>query len=157
MRVLIVSIALFLFGFVESIPKEPKVSDLDQLVNEWHQAASQANWTAYAEKMDPSFVFLGTAPGERWTRAEFESFAKPYFDRVTAWDFQPKTRHWQFSDDGKTAWFDETLDTWMRECRATGILVKRGKTWKIAHYNLHVLIENEKIRSFIQLRDEKVE
>jgi hypothetical protein len=44
------------------------------------------------------------------------------------------------------------LDTWMDGCRATGILVKVKKSWKIIHYDLHVLIENEKMVDFLELR-----
>jgi hypothetical protein len=32
------------------------------------------------------------------------------------------------------------------------VLVKDGKNWKLAYYNLTVLIENEKIQEFIKLR-----
>jgi hypothetical protein len=102
--------------------------------------------------MDESFVFLGTAPEERWDKSTFISFCKPYFDNGKAWDFKATKRHWNFSKDKKTAWFDETLDTWMRDCRATGILLKTKNGWKITHYNLHVLIENEKMDAFLELR-----
>ena len=45
----------------------------------------------------------------------------------------------------------------MRGCRGSGILEKSKGDWKISYYNLTVLIENEKIKSFIELRDEKDE
>jgi hypothetical protein len=51
------------------------------------------------------------------------------------------------------AWFDEDLDTWMKGCRGAGILRYDGKEWKIVYYNLTVLIENEKIKEFIKLRE----
>jgi hypothetical protein len=31
----------------------------------------------------------------------------------------------------QTAWFDELLDTQMKICRGSGILVKENKQWKI--------------------------
>jgi hypothetical protein len=43
----------------------------------------------------------------------------------------------------------------MRGCRGSGILQNVDGTWKIVYYNLTVLIENEKINSFIELRDKK--
>lgn len=127
-------------------------TDLDTLVDEWHLAAAKADLKSYTDFMDESFVFLGTAPEERWDKSTFISFCKPYFDKGKAWDFKATKRHWNFSKDKKTAWFDETLDTWMRDCRATGILLKTKNGWKITHYNLHVLIENEKIDAFLELR-----
>ena len=85
---------------------------------------------------------------------EFYKFCKPYFDKKTTWSFTPLWRNVYFSEDGKTAWFEEQLTTWMEECRGSGVLVKKDKEWKLVHYNLTVLIENEKVKSFIELRKE---
>lgn len=126
-------------------------------MDQWHKAASEANFEGYFGVMDESFVFLGTAPGERWTKGEFASFSKPYFDQGKAWDFKASNRNWNFSKNRKIAWFDEELDTWMRGCRGTGILVKKRGKWKLVNYNLTVLIENEKIQEFIDLRDQPIE
>ena len=134
------------------VKPEPKQT-LDSLIDDWHVAAAQVNFNGYFDVTADSFVFLGTAPGERWSKEEFASFCKPYFDRGQAWDFKPSNRTWQFSKNGKTAWFDEDLDTWMRGCRGSGIVQKVKGEWKIVYYNLTVLIENEKIESFIELRD----
>lgn len=148
----------FLFlGFVLISAKPKPHSDVDLLVDEWHLAASNADFESYFGWMKENFVFLGTAPGERWTKEEFASFSKPYFDKGSAWDFKASNRHWEFSKNGKIAWFDEDLDTWMRGCRGSGILIKKRGKWKIAYYNLTVLIENEKMDSFIKLRDQPIE
>lgn len=132
-------------------------SELDVLIDNWHLAATKADFDAYFGAMDDSFIFLGTAPGERWTKKEFADFSKPYFDKGKAWDFKAHKRNWNFSKNGKTAWFDEDLDSWMRGCRGSGILVKKKGEWKLVYYNLTVLIENEKMKEFIQLRDEPVD
>lgn len=134
-----------------------EAQELDQLIDDWHTAASEANFSAYFGAMDSSFVFLGTAPGERWDKAEFAAFSKPYFDKGKAWSFTASNRNWQFNDDRSMAWFDEDLDTWMRDCRGSGILLNKAGEWKLVYYNLTVLIENEKIREFIELRDQPIE
>ena len=123
------------------------------LVDAWHLAASNALFDSYFKVVTDDFVFLGTAPGERWTKDQFAAFSKPYFDKGKAWDFKASNRKWNYSSNGKIAWFDEDLDTWMRGCRGSGVLVKKIGKWKIAYYNLTVLIENEKMKSFIELRD----
>lgn len=128
---------------------------LNQLVNDWHRAAAEANFVDYFGLMDASFVFLGTAPGERWEKEAFAAFSKPYFDKGKAWSFSPSNRHWCYSKN--TAWFDEDLDTWMRGCRGSGILLRKKGKWKLVYYNLTVLIENEKINAFIDLRDQEIE
>lgn len=140
-------------GFLISATRSNPVDDLDKLIDQWHVAASEANFENYFGVMDDSFVFLGTAPGERWKKGEFAAFSKPYFDKGKAWDFKPSNRIWSFSKNGKTAWFDEDLDTWMRGCRGSGILIRKKGEWKLVYYNLTVLIENEKIQEFIELRD----
>jgi hypothetical protein len=58
----------------------------------------------------------------------------------------------RFSKDSTVAWFDEDLETWMRGCRGSGILIYKENQWKISYYNLTVLIENEKIKSFIVIQ-----
>ena len=128
---------------------------LDKFVDGWHLSASKANLEEYFGATNETFVFLGTAPGERWSKKEFYAFSKPYFDRGKAWDFTPSNRKWNFNADSTVAWFDEDLATWMRGCRGSGVLVKENQVWKIAFYNLSVLIENEKMNAFIELRDKK--
>ena len=141
-------IIIILIGFVPLFVN----AQLDQLVDDWHKAAAEANFEAYFGVMSDDFIFLGTAPGERWGKEEFASFSKPYFDREQAWDFKSSNRFWVFSDNKKIAWFDEDLETWMEGCRGSGILVKKKGEWKLVYYNLTVLIENEKIQEFIELR-----
>lgn len=131
----------------------PKPVPPNELINRWHIDAAKANFESYFAATTVDFVFLGTAPGERWAREEFQAFCKPYFDKGKAWDFKPSHRIWNFSNDGKTAWFDEDLDTWMLGCRGSGVCVKQKGKWKIAYYNLTVLIENEKVQEFIELRE----
>jgi hypothetical protein len=129
-------------------------SQLDTLIDYWHLQASKANFDAYFNVTTDNFVFLGTAPGERWNKNQFIEFSKPYFEKGKAWDFKPLNRNWIFSKDKKTAWFDEDLNTWMNTCRGSGVCIKKNGKWQLAYYNLTVLIENEKIQEFIKLREE---
>ena len=145
------TILILLFSAATSVSAYTQ-KNLDKFIDDWHLAATQANFNAYFGAMDTTFIFLGTAPGERWTKPEFMAFCKPYFDKGKAWDFKPNKRNWQFAADGKVAYFDEDLQTWMEGCRGSGICVLENGQWKIAYYNLTVLIENEKIKPFIKLR-----
>lgn len=147
MRNRILSSLMFVFIFQASAQTE-----LDKFVDNWHLSAAKADFDGYFGAMSDSFIFLGTAPGERWSKKQFEEFSKPYFDQGKAWDFKANNRQWNFSKNKKIAWFDEDLDTWMRGCRGSGIMVKEKGEWKLVYYNLTVLIENEKIKEFIELR-----
>jgi hypothetical protein len=149
------SILLTLIAFTcISLQSDRTEPDLNGMMESWHLAATNADYDAYFGLMDESFVFLGTADGERWGKAEFSEFSKPYFDKGKAWSFKASNRKWNFSKNKKVAWFDEDLDTWMRACRGSGVLEKKNGVWKLVYYNLTVLIENEKIKAFIELRDQ---
>jgi len=144
-------ISLFSFVYIDNNElSQTKV--IHGLIDKWHKDVAQFKFEAYFDFMDSNFVFLGTAPGERWTKNEFYSFCKPYFEKKSTWDFKPKNRHIYFNNDKNTAWFEEDLDTWMDDCRGSGVLEKKENKWKLMHYNLTVLIENEKIKKFIKLR-----
>jgi hypothetical protein len=149
-----VLIFFFILG-IQQIVAQKKINDtlsFNKIIDQWHLDASSAQLIPYFELMTDDFVFLGTAPGERWTKSEFYSFCKPYFDKGKAWDFKSMQRNWHFDKKRKIAWFDEDLSTWMQGCRGSGICVLEKGNIKISYYNLTVLIENEKIQSFIELR-----
>jgi hypothetical protein len=153
MRIILLSLFFCSALFARAQFNEPR-NTLDQLVNEWHVSAANANFKQYFDVTTKDFVFLGTAPGERWNKVDFQSFCKPYFDKGKAWDFKPSNRQWNVISNGTVAYFDEDLETWMESCRGSGICVLENGEWKIAYYNLTVLIENEKIKEFIKLRKE---
>src|SRR6218665_900192 len=140
---------LILFSFTKT---STNTADLDLLIDNWHLAASKANLDDYFAPTTDDFIFLGTDPEERWDKEQFKAFCKPYFDQGKGWDFKKIERNWIFAKNGKIAWFDERLDTWMEERRGSGICVKEKGKWKLAYYNLTVLIENDKIKDFIELR-----
>lgn len=128
------------------------IQDLNQLLDKWHQTAADADFNGYFDFTTDDFIFLGTDPTERWDKKQFMSFSKPYFDNGKAWDFKCIERNWVLDYSKDMIWFDEILNTWMNTCRGSGILIKTKAGWKLIYYNLTVLIENEKIKGFIELR-----
>jgi len=114
-----------------------------EILDEWHLAAARADAEMYFSLMAPGAVFLGTDATERWTKDEFRIWAEPYFKKGKAWTFKALKRQVSFSADGNTVWFDEELDTPnLGPARGSGVLVKQGKSWRIAQYNLSVPIPN---------------
>ncbi|MBL3655569.1 nuclear transport factor 2 family protein [Fulvivirga sediminis] len=129
--------------------------DVNQFINKWHQAASDANAKVFFESMADHAIYIGTDSSERWNKEEFFSFAKPYFDQGKAWDFKPYDRDIHISSSGNIIWFSELLDTWMGICRGSGVLSKtKNNEWKIEQYHLSVTVPNELIDSFIKLIEE---
>ncbi len=138
--------------FTDGFSKKEDKSSMDVYLNKWHNDVAMFDYDAYFNFMADDFIYLGTDPGERWTKSAFSDFCQPYFERKSTWDFKTNWRNWYFSEDQSIAWFEESLATQMEECRGSGVLKKVNGTWKIAHYNLSVVIENEKMKKFIKLR-----
>jgi hypothetical protein len=158
------SVWLFLFLVVGSLAAcqssgqevEPSKEDLHKLLDDWHQAAAEADFERYFSYFqNDSSIFMGTDATERWTVAEFRPWSKPYFDRGDAWNFDPVERHIYFSENGSVSWFDEELDTPnLGPARGSGVLVMTGEGWKIAHYNLSIPIPNAIVDRVVEQVDE---
>jgi hypothetical protein len=58
--------------------------EVQAVVNNWHKAATDANFENYFSKMDSVAIFIGTDATENWSKKEFENFSKPYFDKGKA-------------------------------------------------------------------------
>ena len=98
-------------------------------------------------------IFIGTDASERWSKAEFINFSKPYFDKGKAWSFTSKEPTIRLNHDNKIAWFDEILDTWMGPCRSSGVLRKNKDDWQLEHYQLSITIDNELMPKFLEINN----
>jgi hypothetical protein len=134
----------FSIDFNSKSPEKTK-KELDSLLDIWHQAAGNADFKTYFDLMDKDAVYVGTDASEVWTKQAFMDFAKPYFDKGKAWNFKKIKRHIYLNNSLQTAWFDETLDTWMGVCRGSGVLQYGQDTWRIKHYVLSLCVPNEKM------------
>ncbi len=130
-------------------------TEVNTLMNDWHAAASEANYENYFSKMDNISIFIGTDASENWGKKAFQDFSKPYFDRGKAWDFKVLERNVYTSKNSDVVWFDELLKTWMGTCRGSGVLEKESDTWKIKHYVLSVTIPNDDIQKVMVATKER--
>ncbi len=121
-------------------------------LNNWHKAAANANFKAYFDVLTDDAIYIGTDATENWNKKAFEAFAKPYFDKGKAWSFTALERHIYFSKDSKMAWFDELLNTHMKICRGSGILIKVKNSWKIKHYVLSMTIPNDNTNEVVKIK-----
>ena len=142
--------------FVASAAFADSRAPINAMLDDWHDAAADADEARYFAAMAPEFVFLGTDATERWDLAAFREFAHPYFAKGKAWTFEPRERHVILSPNGDVAWFDEKLDSASYgECRGTGVVRKVGDTWKIAHYNLTIPIPNDLAKTVVGMIRER--
>jgi hypothetical protein len=156
MKALFLSLAVLALVSFDSL--QYKESDEKQEINTtldaWHKAAAEANAKVYFGMMTDDAIYIGTDATENWDLKAFKTFAKPYFDRGKAWNFKALERHIYFDKLGKLAWFDELLNTQMKICRGSGVLVKIGKEWKIKNYVLSMTIPNEKTNEVVKIKGE---
>lgn len=148
-KIFLIVCVSFQFGFAQSNSND--VTQINAVLNHWHQAAATAHFDNYFSYMTNDAVFIGTDATENWKLPAFKKFCKPYFDAGKAWSFTPMERNVYLS--GNIAWFDELLDTQMKICRGSGVLVKTNGVWKIKHYVLSMTIPNEKANTVIKIKD----
>lgn len=110
-------------------------------------AAAKADFKTYFNFYTEDAIFTGTDATERWDKKAFMEYAKPYFDKGRAWNFKSIDRHIYFDKTGTLAWFDELLNTQMKICRGSGVLIKEGNDWKVQQYILSTTIPNELVDS----------
>lgn len=151
----IVAVASALVGSL--FPAQPAAADdasdvprIENVLDDFHAAASEADGERYFSHLAESGVFLGTDATERWTKDQFRAFAEPYFAQGRGWTYLPRERHVTLSADGQTAWFDEILDSASYgTCRGSGALQKHDGRWQIEQYNLSIPMPNDLAKEFV--------
>ncbi len=126
--------------------------EIDQLLNQWHQAASDAAFDTYFGLMTSDAIFIGTDATENWDLEVFKAFSKPYFDKGKAWSFKTLERNIFTQTVPNIGWFDELLDTQMGICRGSGVVEKTDQGWKIKHYVLSIAIPNENVKDITKVK-----
>lgn len=122
------------------------------MLDSFNSAAARADFNRYFNYYTDDAIFTGTDATERWDKKSFMAWAKPYFDRGSAWNFRAIDRHIYLDKTGKLGWFDELLSTQMKICRGSGVVVKKGNEWKIQQYILSVTVPNEVVDSLTKMK-----
>ena len=153
-KALIFSFSIFFFyacasSKIITLDKDATEKEVNTLLVNWHKAASDANFNAYFGFMDSTAVYIGTAAEEIWTKEQFAAFSKPYFDKGKAWSFTTLERNIYMNDAANVVWFDELIATWMGTCRGSGVLEKKGNSWKMRQYVLSITIPNDDVQKVI--------
>lgn len=141
---------ILLFSVVNAQKKD--TAQINQTLDAWHKAAAEANYNGYFDMLTDDSVFIGTDATENWNKPAFQAYAKPHFDKGKAWNFTPLERHIYFGTDKKIAWFDELLDTQMKICRGSGVMVFKNGKWKIKHYVLSMTVPNNNADAVIKIK-----
>ncbi|MFV8325731.1 nuclear transport factor 2 family protein [Flavobacterium sp. ZS1P14] len=153
-KIVLISLSiLLLLAFTSADQDVDKEKErINNTIDAWHKAAAEANYNSYFNLMTEDAIFIGTDATENWNKTAFKVWAKPFFDKGKAWNFTALERHIYFDKTGKIAWFDELLNTQMKICRGSGVVVKINKKWKIKHYVLSMTIPNDNVTEVVKIK-----
>lgn len=153
-RILLFSL-LSILSFVLSAQNEKDI--IDDLLNNWHQAAANADQQSYFEFMAEDAIYIGTDSTENWTKDEFFEWSKPYFENGKAWNFTAYSRNIYISKNRMFAWFDELLSSGSVTLRGSGVLQKIDDGWKLKHYVLSLPVPNDRFKEVVEIINKKEE
>jgi ketosteroid isomerase-like protein len=125
-------------------PTDAAAEQVEALITGFLSAAAEADAEAYFGALDEDAILIGTDVGERWTTAEMRTLLEPVFARGERRKSVPSETHVTVADDGRTAWFDQRLESerW-GEMRGTGVVRRDGERWKIVQYAWSFPVPNE--------------
>jgi hypothetical protein len=133
-----VILSLFLVSLFSSANE-----DVDKVLNSFHQAAAEANYEQYMALLADDAIYMGTDSSERWNKAQFSAFVKPYFSQGKGWLYRSIKRHITVTEVKSIVFFDELLENKSYgRCRGSGLLINTEQGWKILQYNLSIPLPN---------------
>jgi hypothetical protein len=122
------------------------------MLDSFNNAAAKADFNNYFRHFTDNAIFIGTDATEHWDKSHFMVWAKPYFDRGRAWNFKSMERNIYMDENKSIAWFDELLNTQMKICRGSGVVIKKDNEWKIQQYVLSMTMPNSQIGEILKLK-----
>ncbi|MFK8043564.1 nuclear transport factor 2 family protein [Congregibacter sp.] len=148
-------LAVFSLHSLQSTADEMAKEAINGLLNDFHQAAAEADKERYLGYFSADGVFMGTDDWERWPLPEFTDYVGERFSGGTGWTYVSEERFITMGPMGASAWFDEIMVSkrWGR-FRGTGVLLKENGVWKIAHYSLTALVPNERFADVAEVATE---
>ena len=136
-------LALMLMSFFSVAHDNEAEQAIANSLEQFHQAAAQANAQVYLDLLTEDAIFLGTDASERWTKKQFTAFVLPHFNQGSGWLYLVKKRNISLVENTKVAFFDEILENHKYGyCRGSGVLINTKDGWKISQYNLSLLVPN---------------
>ncbi len=124
---------------------------ITKTLNDFHQAAANAEAKPYFNLLTDDAIFLGTDASERWTKADFKAFVVPYFSKGRGWLYIPVQQNISILASKEVAFFDELLHSaTYGTCRGSGVLVKTEHGWKISQYNLSIPMPNGLAKALVK-------
>ena len=149
------TLILLLFAVGMASAAHHEETAIGRVLDDFHYAATHGDRDRYLGHMTDDAVFMGTDEWERWPkRPDFVDYVDSRFRDGAGWSYRSVERHINLASSGDVAWFDEVVFSETNgRFRGTGVLVKQGDEWKIAHYAMSLLIFNENWQDVIELTE----
>jgi ketosteroid isomerase-like protein len=149
------TLILLLFAVGMASAAHHEEAAIHKVLDDFHDAAAHGDRDRYLGHMTDDAVFMGTDEWERWPkRPDFVDYVDSRFRDGSGWSYRSVERHINLASSGDVAWFDEVVFSETNgRFRGTGVLVKQGDEWKIAHYAMSFLIFNENWQDVIELTE----
>lgn len=126
--------------------------NVNKVLDNFHQAAANANFELYFSLLAENSVFLGTDATERWNKKHFAQYVKPYFSQGKGWSYVSLKRNLTAIENMPLYIFDELLQNeYYGECRGSGVITLENGEWKILQYNLSVTVPNDISQQVVSL------
>ena len=133
-----------LLPFFTEAKTPTQFNSAEQVLNQYHQAAANADFSPYFSTLHDNAIILGTDGSERWTKNTFKAFVSPYFKQGRGWKYQVLKRNVTMVKPNELVFFDEQLynDNY-GHCRGSGVVINTKQGWKILQYNLAIVVPND--------------
>ena len=142
-------ILILAFSNIAFTQNSKSTNSVNKVLDNLHLFAAEANAKKYINLFADDAVFFGTDISERWPIVEFRKYAIDRMSSGKGWTYFMKERNIYFSNDNKTAWFDEILTNKdYGDFRGTGVLKIVSTQWKIVQYNLLLPIPNNLMKKY---------
>ena len=131
---------------------ETNRNQIASMLDSFNIAAATADYDRYFNYYTEDATFNGTDATENWDKKAFMVWAKPYFDKKTTWNFTSIKLNIYFGKNADIAWFEELLNTQMKICRGSGVVIKQNNEWKVQQYVLSTTIPNSQLDTIIKMK-----
>lgn len=135
--------------FVDTAAAKKQIASM---LDSFNSAAAKADFNSYFNYFTENATFLGTDATEHWDKQAFMVWSKPFFDKKRTWNFTSIDRHIYFSSNDDIAWFDELLNTQMKICRGSGVVIFQNNQWRVLQYVLSMTIPNSQADSITKIK-----
>ena len=130
-------------GSSASIDPMAEVVAIEELLNRFHQAASEADLETYFGCLTADALFVGTDATEVWSVDEFRAYTEPYFSEGRGWTYTATRRQMSTLTPGSWQFYEALENEKYGSLRGSGAVIETPEGWRISQYVLSFAVPND--------------